>query len=305
MFIASAPRSGSTLLDRLIGAQDGFCSGGELRFVWERSFGENQLCGCGAPFHECRFWLSVSRCAFGVAPRLLEGAATVQLQASLEHRRCVPWLLAEHRPAAFAAKLSAFGEVLEHLYGAILAVSEERVIVDSSKDPRYGLILARTGRFQVHVVHLTRDPRAVAFSSRRLRRRPEIAWREEAMPIEGPWACAARWSAHNALMGLLASRAASYCRVSYEQLVANPGGVLSSVLARHGSADVELRDMAGVELAPAHTVSGNPMRFASGPLEIRLDDEWREAMRRRDRLSVAAATWPLMARYGYRLRGVQ
>ena len=56
LFIACAGRSGSTLLDRVIGMQDDFFSAGELRFIWERSFGENQLCGCGAPFDECAFW---------------------------------------------------------------------------------------------------------------------------------------------------------------------------------------------------------------------------------------------------------
>jgi hypothetical protein len=58
-----------------------------------------------------------------------------------------------------------------------------------------------------------------------------------------------------------------------------------------------------VGVAPAHTVAGNPMRFANGSLSIELDDEWRTAMPVRDRVSVAAATWPLLARYGYSVRG--
>jgi hypothetical protein len=54
-----------------------------------------------------------------------------------------------------------------------------------------------------------------------------------------------------------------------------------------------------VTLAPTHSVKGNPDRFRTGPIEIRLDDEWRRAMRPRDRRVVTALTWPLLLRYGY------
>src|SRR5690349_2184383 len=68
LFIAGAARSGSTLLDRVIGMHEGFCSSGELTFIWQRSYRENQLCGCGVPFHECEFWREVSDTAFGLEP---------------------------------------------------------------------------------------------------------------------------------------------------------------------------------------------------------------------------------------------
>jgi len=55
-------------------------------------------------------------------------------------------------------------------------------------------------------------------------------------------------------------------------------------------------------LAQSHTVDGNPMRFATGPLTIRVDEEWRSRMGERDRAVVSTLTAPLLHRYGYEIR---
>ena len=59
VYIAGYPRSGSTLLLRLLGAAPGYFAIGELHEVWLRSFIEDQLCGCGRSFSECDFWEQV------------------------------------------------------------------------------------------------------------------------------------------------------------------------------------------------------------------------------------------------------
>jgi hypothetical protein len=54
-----------------------------------------------------------------------------------------------------------------------------------------------------------------------------------------------------------------------------------------------------VRLGTAHTADGNPVRFATGAVPLREDDEWRRHLPSRDRLSVGAITAPLLLRYGY------
>src|ERR1700694_5529601 len=114
LFIAGAARSGSTLVDRVIGTQDGFCSTGELQFIWQRSFGENQLCGCGSPFHECDFWREVSESAFGLEPLDVDEVAACRMKAEVDSKRHMPWLLVKGPPRSRAA-LSAYGELIERL----------------------------------------------------------------------------------------------------------------------------------------------------------------------------------------------
>jgi hypothetical protein len=304
LFIVGAARSGSTLVARAIGTNDGFCPLGELQFIWQRSFAENQLCGCGAPFHDCEFWERVSREAFGMPPADVDVADACRLKAELERKSRLASLLLEPPGRGRRPALVRYGDLIEVLYRAILQVSGGRVIVDSSKDPRHGLVLSRLGWVELHVVHLVRDPRAVAFSWRRSRPRPEIHWKRQDMTRQPVRASAARWTTHNAVAEVVCASAQSYCRISYEQFVSDPQAALERILEPYPSTSASPRRSweGELELGASHSVSGNPMRFQRGRLPVTLDDEWRRSMPLRDRLSVAALTWPLLAHYGYRLR---
>jgi len=303
LLIAGAQRSGSTLLDRVIGSHEGFCSVGEAHIIWGGSFEQNRLCGCGLPFRECAFWGEVSRKAFGIDTAQIDQTTAVRLRNSVSRIRYVPWLALPRRPRRYESALLAYSELIERLYPAIQQVSGAQVIVDSSKSPAHGLILARLPNFEVHVVHLIRDPRAVAFSWQRQRRNPEVHWKAEDMPIERVWSSAARWLIQNGPTELLAASAASYSRLRYEDFVKDPSAALSKILSPYEWVRDELKDAGDIEitLEPTHTVSGNPMRFKHGKLQLKLDDEWRSAMPSRERRLVTAITWPLLMRYGYPL----
>jgi Sulfotransferase family len=303
LFVAGAARSGSTLLDRVIGAHEGFFSSGELTYIWQRSFRENHLCGCGTPFHECGFWREVTEDAFGVEPAEVDAEAAEHLKARVDSKWRVPYMALPHAPH-HQPELLAYSELLARLYNAILRVSGARVIVDSSKDPRHGLVLSKLPNIELHVVHLVRDPRGVAFSWKRVRRRPEIHWKAQNMMVKPIWGSASRWTTHNVVAELLSASAASYCRVRYEDFVADPGAAMADILApfpwaRESDAGIEGNELV---LEPMHTMAGNPMRFHTGALKLRLDEEWRRAMPLRERLTVEAATWPLLGRYGYSMR---
>ena len=59
ILIAGHSRSGSTLLDRLLGEMDGFVTVGELRCLWIRGLIDDQLCGCGVAFQSCDHWQDI------------------------------------------------------------------------------------------------------------------------------------------------------------------------------------------------------------------------------------------------------
>jgi hypothetical protein len=301
LYIACAGRSGSTLLERVLSTCEGFCTTGELRFVWERSYGDNQLCGCGVPFQECPFWEEVSRRLFGVGTAAVDASRACELRRSLDDLKHVGRLLLASVSSRRRAAFAEYGELLEGLYRAILAVSGQRVVIDSTGDGPHGLVLSRLAGIELHVVHLVRDSRAVAFSWRRARRRPEIHWASEHMPIEPVSTSARRWVMHNLLAERLASSAASYRRLRYEDFACEPDAALAEILAAFPWASPPPRVSAMV-LRPTHTVSGNPIRFEQGSIEIKPDCEWRKAMQRRDRLTTTAMSWWLLARYGYPLR---
>ena len=59
--IAGVGRSGSTLLDRILGSLPGAVSLNELRPLWRNGFINNRPCACGASFNDCEFWSEVRR----------------------------------------------------------------------------------------------------------------------------------------------------------------------------------------------------------------------------------------------------
>src|SRR5712691_331429 len=117
-YIGGYSRSGSTLLDCMLGQLPGFFSTGELAYIWTHGLGENRLCGCGSHFMECAFWRKVGERAFG-------GWDTVDLEKMLalerdvNRHRFLPLLLVPALSRKFRRKLGDYTEVLGRLYGAI------------------------------------------------------------------------------------------------------------------------------------------------------------------------------------------
>lgn len=304
LYIGGTGRSGSTILDNILGQLPGFFSVGELRYLWERGMVDNRLCGCGRPFRECPLWASVLQEAFGGADRV-DPQQMIRLTESRVRGRHVPKLLATRRSAASPAAGSYEGQ-LELLYQAVRRQTGCRVIVDSSKLPSYGRILENIPSLDLYVVQLVRDPRATAYSwmrKRELHDYGDVRW----MARQAPLKSSGFWGLWNAAAEILWRPLRShYLRLRYEDFVSDPQRVVRRVLQLLGeeAAALPFTGPTTVRLGPTHSVAGNPGRLTNnGEVELRADSEWMLAMRPKDRTLVTAMTWPLLLRYGYPLRG--
>jgi hypothetical protein len=65
LYLGGLGRSGSTIIERLLGQLPGVCSVGEVVHLWRRGIGDAERCGCGEPFPGCPFWSKVGLAAFG------------------------------------------------------------------------------------------------------------------------------------------------------------------------------------------------------------------------------------------------
>jgi hypothetical protein len=294
VYIAGYGRSGSTLLDLLLGRRPGWFSLGEFRLFWH-AVRDDWRCGCGADVATCAVWADVLAKADLDDPEHVRDLLR-DLRTTLRIRR-VPGLvepaLLGRRRAAHARAVAALSAV----YRSAVDVTGARILVDSSKDPLYGLVLARTQGVRLHVVHLVRDSRAVAWSWQRKRLRPEIGNTEAYMPLRSATRTSLDWDLRNALTHLLGRRASSYSRLTYEALVDDPDAAVEAIAsAIDASAPA---DAAASPQLGNHTVAGNPMRF-DATLSVRADDEWKSGLSDRDRRIVSTLTWPLRRLYGYR-----
>jgi len=303
VYVAGNGRSGSTLLDRMLGQMPGAISLGEVRFLYEFGLQEEHLCECGAVVRACPFWGPVVHAALGpVSP---ERARELARQSRrLLWTPALPRLLGWPTGAAFRRLCDEHAAAAGRLYRAIAERSGATWLVDSSKLAAYAFLLARVPGLELHVVHLVRDSRAVAFSWQRTRVKPEVAARRALMPVRPPLLTALRWNGHNLLARALARAAKSHVRVRYEDLVRAPARTLANVADALGMERSELGFVGdgAVELRRGHSVAGNPSRFQSGRVPLRLDEEWRRAMPRANRALVTLLTLPQLLAYGYGAR---
>ncbi|HUF35594.1 MAG TPA: hypothetical protein VMN37_06565 [Gemmatimonadales bacterium] len=301
VYVGSWGRSGSTLLDLVLGQVPGFCSVGELRYLWDRGLGERQRCGCGVPVPDCPFWGAVLEETFG-AGRGLDAPAMLALWRRVDGLARLPLLFAPRRPAALENDLRAFREILGRLYLAVRVVSGASVVVDSSKYAAYGRILAGVRGLDLRVLHLVRDSRAVAYSWMRRKPMPEVASEARFMPLKRPWRSALFWNLENLGLHLLRGCARGYRVLRYDDLATDPRTALGAALDGIGiQSDLRFLRDGRIHLGPNHTVAGNPLRFRRGEVPIRPDVEWRSRLGPAPRWVVTGLTWPLLVRYGFPL----
>jgi hypothetical protein len=302
LFVVGSGRSGSTLLDILLGQVEGVFSTGELHSIWSESILDGRRCGCGDPVLECRIWRAVlERClpggAFGASAYQREARRLATLHRSLSRRPGPP------TGAGFRARAEYAGHAA-FLYGTIREVTGARVVVDSSKHPSVGGVLPAIAGVQPHFVHLIRDPRAVAYSWRRRKVATDRYGIGEMDRYIVP-RTALRWARDQRAAEALRRRTAvPWLTLRYEDLVAEPRRTVERVLAIVGEPEgATFLEGRVVRLRPTHTVSGNPVRLHEGSLTIEPDDEWRARMRPSRRRLVTLLTAPLLRRYGYPLMG--
>ncbi|MEC9341761.1 MAG: sulfotransferase [Pseudomonadota bacterium] len=297
IFVVGYGRSGSTLLDRLLGCAEGTVSTGELRNLWRRGFQKNQRCSCGSAFADCPFWCAVIAEAFpdGVP----DPGAVLAVRRRANAVRRVRQIV---RGAALSAPEREYLDLWRRIYRAIGQVSGADVIIDSSKDAGHAFFFAGAQGVDARYIHLIRDGRAAAFSRTRVKLRPEVQGGGARMRVRNPLRSALRWGAVNAEIDRLGRGSAPITRLRYEDLLRDPLATLRTTVAALGLdldyPDTLLRD-GEVSLAPNHMVSGNPVRFQTGGVALREDQEWRQAMPRRHRLGVEFIARAGLRRYGY------
>lgn len=301
VYVAGSGRSGSTLLDRLLGQVPGFVSTGELARLWDNGLRDNRRCGCGVPFRDCAFWTQVGRQAYGGWSRVDVDRA-LYLQRTVRRHRYLPL---NHLPGAeaYRCRREELCQLLDPLYRAVAAVSGCPVVVDSSKELVYASVLRHAFGDCLRVVHLVRDARGVAHSWTRA----VDAQSGGPGPLEldrySPVRSALRWSGYNVALELLGMFGTRLRRLRYEDLIAAPAEQVRSIMAFAGldPAGTGLAFLTGGQaiIGVNHTVAGNPMRFAQGQIALRRDDAWRQSMRAGQRRVVTLLAAPALVHYGY------
>jgi sulfotransferase family protein len=292
------------VLASILGEVPGCAGAGEIRWLWQRGVVDERPCGCGKKPSECPVWSQViERCLSTPGP---DGAApTVEAIVAAQHELADP----RHRRRVLR---SAAGDddwaalrLVRHVTGLAVRTFAEvtgaSVVIDTSKRPLDAAVMAQVPGVDHFVLHVVRDPRAVAHSLRRAKSF-SVGDETRTMGTRRLPATVRRWLVSALGTEALHRHAPSeqWMRLRYEDFCARPVESLDRLLTMMGvTGRPPFEDASTVRLRPNHIVAGNPSRFTVGSVRIRVDEEWRTAMSRRDRVLVATGTWPLLRRYGY------
>jgi hypothetical protein len=294
IYIASLVRSGSTLLDHLIGSEDTVTVGELARLNRDitmqtstASRWANHVCRCEQPLDACPFWTKIRDC-YGQRKdvRISEAKTSIETGVKSPIADTLISLLVYVLPNRFKRKVIDFFYydaedklILDNYFGildCVCDVTGKQVVIDSSKGPNqlYGLINARNPEYHLRVIHLVRGVQAFCFSTRTRKR-------EQGRDVGIVRATLVWIKGHIKIMNLRSFfQDDDFLLIRYEDLCANPERVMRKLCDKfHLTFDASMLDPSE---EGKHNIGGSPHRFTSYT-KIRLDERWKTSMKRRDK----------------------
>lgn len=299
LYIMGAGRSGSTLLDMILGSHPDMLGAGELTNAARNGWLKNEDCSCNRPVGECPFWTEMRRVWEKSDADLKHYVA---LQDLFERYERLPNLLRERLSPS--PEFREYADSTYALFEAIREVSGKPVVVDSSKIPIRALALSMVSGLDLRLVHLIRDGRGVAASLNRRWRKDEEPGVTRDVKGRPVWRTAAFWTVVNLVSEWAGRRLGpgKSVRIRYEDLVASPNETLAKVGA---VADVDYSRLAehlagGGTVGAEHNIAGNRLRMSKA-VHLRPDvGSWKDTLSEsQQRLCWTLMGW-LLRRYGYK-----
>lgn len=300
VYIGGSGRSGSTLLDLLLGNSSQVQSLGEFHRISWYARTNHEPCTCGASVSECPFWARIEALGRNALEMPSDARPLRTLDPMLSKERVGSFRRFVHSAALTLPSLklqasttrvlaSPYAEAVANSlfwYEVIRKHTGCPVIVDSTKDVRRlkALFGARPQEFRLII--MVRDGRAVAASSMR---RTGVGMAPAAMA----W-LRANLSTWSVLMNLPRSQRMV---VRYEDLATDTHATMGRV-ARFLGLSLEA-SMSRLVKSEAHNIGGNPMRFESDRTEIALDERWRQDLSARDRAVFDLVAGLMNRAFGY------
>ena len=265
LYLAGFGRSGTTIMANILGQAEGLVSVGELYMMWEAALERPHACGCKDLVPDCDFWNEIFSHGFGGIGALDPQRMNHILMTHVRTRH-YPIRAATISQKSKPTDLQLLRNDLSRLYRSIAKVSGSNVIVDSSKRPMYGRLLASIPGIHVYVLHMVRDPRAVAFSWARKNVHPVTG---RAAVRMGLIKSSLLWSGLNLVTEYALGSVEDgnrYLLIKYEDFASRPKSAYRAILelVEEPLQNDPFVSKNRVSLTPSHTMAGNSSRFADG-----------------------------------------
>lgn len=298
VYIAGYGRSGTTILDIVLGQHAAIMGAGEITALTRHVWQENEFCACGVPIRDCKFWSLVMQ-------QWTEGwdVSVVSKYDKLQHKfEGLFGFVKIFFSVRNGKQLDTYLLHTKRLLDAITSNSHAQIVVDSSKLPGRALALARLPGIDLRVIHVVRDGRGVAWSLLKRYQREVKSGLQKEIKSKSVLRTALRWSIVNIATELLSKKlgAQKLMRVRYEDFATSPAEILREI----GTfLDLDLSEagatlQSGQSINPRHQLAGNKLRMNASIL-LSKDEAWRTQMPDRQQISFWRMSSWLLRRYGY------
>ena len=308
IYIASTGRSGSTLLESILGTHSQIINVGEIQ-VWPRNLVEGGFlpCGCGVNVPDCPFWNQVAEKVNPLtqtSPQIDFFREKYNAGKTLRMSRVKDFFKKVEPSKSLKEKIDIYGDNNYKIFEALLEVAEKETkirpqwIVDSSKDPYRLLWLISSQRFNIKVIQITKDPRAFVYSmSKEIIKEKPSNLHQKLLKMtvmkSGAWLIQNQLFAQ---LGKLYLSPLDYKLIQYEQLASEPEKVIPEIADFVGFS-FEEKAITEFRNNKNHTIAGNPMRFREGG--ISLDEAWKVRLPNIYQNLAKLITQVKMSDYGY------
>jgi hypothetical protein len=308
IYIASTGRSGSTILEMILGAHPQIATSGEIQ-VWPHEILENgvQNCGCGKPIPVCPFWMDM----YERAKPLQQAAPQIHFFREKHYAgRTLRWrrlweLYSGQLSEKVITMIETYGKNNHQIFSVFHDLVQERRgarpqwVVDASKDPYRLLWLLQSKLFNIKVLHIIKDPRSFVYSMTK----DLLASNSKALQGNLLLRIVAKsltWMIQNCLISQVTQSylsPADYLIVHYEEFASRPREILNEIFKLIGY-DFEEGSLSHFREITMHTIAGNPgARFQRRKID--LDDAWKILLPYSCQKLIEIITWPVKTRYEY------
>ena len=289
VYVMGYGRSGSTLLDIMLGDNDNVITTGALSnyILWAD---QNLNCACGQSVRSCDFWGNVIK------------------DINFSNNDISLLMTMDSINSFFIFKnknyIDRYCQLTRTLFHSILYRSKKSTIIDSSKTARDSifrpLMLSKYCNFDLRPIFLVRDPRGVVFSAMNKHGSPEREKKD--LTFTRFLRTLISWNFTN-FMTIIISKffLRKFLFIKYEDLCANP---INTLLRIKDFANIDVDNVInkinhGDSINIGHNLGGNRLRFSKKIDKIKLDNSWEVDMPILYRSIVKVVSYPLMKYFRY------
>lgn len=209
VYIMGTGRSGSTVLEILLGHGEDCIGVGELSKIVEDGIIDNKICSCGTVFDKCMLWSEVL---------LVLGINDIDIVRWAKLQKKIDWhdgFLRKIFNPLYAKDLNDYLSYNENLLNAIKKVSRKNIVIDSSKYAARALALSECNNIDLSIIWLTRSPKGLIDSFGKINKNEQ--------PPKKPWAVVLYYF-YVSISSLIVQKKnkKKVIRVRYEKLLKDP-----------------------------------------------------------------------------------